>query len=379
MMNEDAVELSADEQKAIAKLRSSIGMRLDTSDPYDGGMMPFYSEITRDAIRHYAWAMGDLNRLWFDESYARRSAQRQLTAMPSILFSIAPGGMSGYQFGSLRNLYGERETWGGADIQWFLPLAVDTSVSTETHLQDVEVKNGKNSGTLVKLVARTHYYGSSRELLAQSDSWVFRKRRTTYSGTFDNVSLKRWSREELADLSAEKADNIAFGPQRRLWTDVKVGDEFSLVKGPYSMSASYCYSSLWHPTHSFTGDLSPEDLLGEVSDSADSLGFRDVANPHRDARRAASHGLPGPYDYGPQRYSWATQLLTNWIGDDGFLEALNFQVRAFCFLGDVQRFTGTVTSKQERDRRHLVNCRIECRNQDGRMTGAGEAIVRLAA
>jgi acyl dehydratase len=377
-MNEQVAEMSHDEQDAIAKLRSSIGMLLDSSDPYDGRMMPFYSEVTRDAIRHYAWAIGDLNPLWFNEDYARRSANRQLTAMPSILFSLAPGGMSGFQFGELKNLYGKRETWGGADIRWFLPLGVGTSVTTETRLQDVEVKRGRSSGILVKLTARTLYYDNSRELLAQSDSWIFRKRENSHSGTFKDASLKRWSHRELMELAAEKARHVARGSQPRPWADVKIGDIFSLVKGPYSMSANFCYSSLWHPTHSFSGDLSPDDLLGEVDDVGDSLGFPDVTNPHRDARRAASHGLPGPYDYGPQRHSWATQLLTNWMGDAGFLEALDFQVRDFCFLGDVQRFTGTVTAKQRCDGRHLVSCRIECRNQAGRMTGSGEASVRLA-
>lgn len=378
-MSEQAAELSNDEHDAIARVRSSIGVRLDNSNPYDGDMAPFYSQITRDGIRHYAWGIGDPNPLWFDESYARNSAQGQLTAMPSFLFCMAPGGMSGYQFASLRDSYGEHETWGGADIRWFLPLAVGTSVTTETRLHDVEVKHGR-TGTLVKLVARTLYYDSAHELLAHSDAWVFRRRKKTYSGgTFADVSLKQWSRAELAELAAEKADDVVCGPQPRLWGDVRVGDEFSLLKGPYSMSANFCYSSLWHPTHSYTGDLSPDDLLAEVNDAPDSLGFRDVANPHRDARLATSRGLPGPYDYGPQRYSWATQLLTNWMGDAGFLEALNFQVRGFCFLGDIQRFTGAVTGKQQHDGHHLVTCRIECRNQTGQVTGAGEATVRLAA
>ena len=32
-------------------------------------------------------------------------------------------------------------------------------------------------------------------------------------------------------------------------------------------------------------------------------------------------GAPGAYDYGPERCSWLTHHLTNWMGDDGFLRA----------------------------------------------------------
>ena len=30
-------------------------------------------------------------------------------------------------------------------------------------------------------------------------------------------------------------------------------------------------------------------------------------------------GAPGAYDYGPERCSWLTHHVTNWMGDDGFL------------------------------------------------------------
>jgi acyl dehydratase len=370
--------LTEHERAAVADLESKIGMRLDSADPYDGGMMPFYSQVTKDAIRHCAWSIGDLNPLWFSEEYATASVVGRLTAIPALLFSLAPGGMSGYQFADLRHLFGQHETWGGAAIQWMRRLDVGTVVATETRLKDIQVKNGTTAGVLVQLTAETLYLNVGGDLLARSDSWVFRRRLKKYSGAFEGVSLKRWSQAELAELAAEKAAHRVRGSELRRWRDIAIGDTFGLTKGPYSMSANFCFSSLWHPTHSYFGDLTPGDLTTDTAEAAQlPLGFRDVSNPHRDAQEANSNGLPGPYDYGPQRFSWASQLITDWMGDAGFLESLNFQVRSYCFLGDIQRFTATVTAKRTRGNDHLVDCDIQARNQSGHMTGGGYAVVRL--
>ena len=36
-------------------------------------------------------------------------------------------------------------------------------------------------------------------------------------------------------------------------------------------------------------------------------------------------GTPAAYDYGPERCSWMSHHLTNWMGDDGFLRQLDGQ------------------------------------------------------
>ena len=43
----------------------------------------------------------------------------------------------------------------------------------------------------------------------------------------------------------------------------------------------------------------------------------DVAYPV--VSTAKEVGVPGVYDYGPQRSAWMASLVTNWMGDAGFL------------------------------------------------------------
>ena len=47
-------------------------------------------------------------------------------------------------------------------------------------------------------------------------------------------------------------------------------------------------------------------------------------------------GTPGAYDYGPERCSWLTHHLTNWMGDDGFLHKSSCKIRRHNPEGDMR-------------------------------------------
>jgi acyl dehydratase len=106
----------------------------------------------------------------------------------------------------------------------------------------------------------------------------------------------------------------------------------------------------------------------------DSYGVPDVPERvHWDVDFAREVGVPGAYDYGPQRISWFGNVMTNWIGDDGFLSLLDVQVRRFNLLGDTTWVRGTVTDRFERDGKQLVACDLWAENQRGETTAQGKA------
>jgi hypothetical protein len=152
------------------------------------------------------------------------------------------------------------------------------------------------------------------------------------------------------------------------------------------MMANMCFLSMCSPQRLFRGDVAWAEAEREEQAStsgrldnlwANPLGFPDVANAHWDSQQAQRDGLPGAFDYGTQRASWATQLLTDWMGDAGFLESFEFQVRGFNCVGDLQRFTGTVSGKREDGHHHFVDCVLDVTNQRGEQTALGSAVVRL--
>ncbi|MFI0474674.1 hypothetical protein ACGLWX_18355, partial [Halomonas sp. HMF6819] len=66
-------------------------------------------------------------------------------------------------------------------------------------------------------------------------------------------------------------------------------------------------------------------------------------------------GVPGTYDYGPQRSAWMCSLVTNWMGDAGFLKRVRTEMRRFNIVGDTTWCTGKVTRKYVKDNTGLVD------------------------
>ena len=68
---------------------------------------------------------------------------------------------------------------------------------------------------------------------------------------------------------------------------------------------------------------------------------------HEDANMAAGRGMPAPFDNGVMRFGWVAPLVTNWMGDDGFLKRLNVQVVRPGLYGDLTTYSGRVTARDD--------------------------------
>ncbi len=90
-------------------------------------------------------------------------------------------------------------------------------------------------------------------------------------------------------------------------------------------------------------------------------------------------GAPGAYDYGPERCSWLTHHLTNWMGDHGVLRRAHCKIRRHNPEGDLLSIEGAVVSKTVEDGRHLVEIEQRAVNQDGELSVVGGGTVELPA
>ncbi len=84
--------------------------------------------------------------------------------------------------------------------------------------------------------------------------------------------------------------------------------------------------------------------------------------------------MPGPNDNGVKRFAWATPIITNRMGDEGFLKRLNCQVRKPMIYGDTIRYTGKVSEKGEGG---SVTLEFTGVNQLGEVASKGSADVIL--
>jgi hypothetical protein len=98
---------------------------------------------------------------------------------------------------------------------------------------------------------------------------------------------------------------------------------------------------------------------------------------HWDQELSTAIGAPGPYDYGPERITWLSQLMTDFIGDAGILRRLNVQVRRFNVIGDLTRCRGTVARKYRDGERRCIECNLSAVNQRGEVTAQGMAVAEL--
>jgi hypothetical protein len=98
---------------------------------------------------------------------------------------------------------------------------------------------------------------------------------------------------------------------------------------------------------------------------------------HWDEAFALEVGAPGAYDYGPERCSWLTHQLTNWMGDDGFLRKSKCQIRRHNPDGDIVTIDAVVTRKFIEGGKHFVEISQKAQTHRNELSATGVAIVEL--
>jgi hypothetical protein len=196
------------------------------------------------------------------------------------------------------------------------------------------------------------------------------------------LERQQYTAEEIARIDEDYAGEERRGANPRWWEDVEVGQSIGhVVKGPLTTTdiismhqgmgwGIYSVGPLryaWRKRQSMPA-FYVEDRHG-VPDVVQRL--------HWDEEWACRVGLPAPYDYGQMRTSWLAHLITNWMGDDGWLFKLSTRLESFNFHGDTQRCTGEVTGKEEIGSACLVELAVRATSQRGRVTASGTATVLL--
>jgi acyl dehydratase len=370
--------LTPEELDVFNSLVAKVGARLDASSQSNPiwGQVPYYTHVNQDLARQYAWAIGDLNPLWMDPEYARNSVVGRHVAPPSVVFPLGPGGLSGSIFSGLGVIAGTHETWGGANCTWYEWFSSGDRITAESRLKDVSVKVSARFGPMIKLVAQTDYWTQDRKLIASVDTWVFRKREADYADFSKGLETPLWNEEMLSSLREEKLSETRAGSRKLSPGEVRVGDRFNQIKGPYTLNMGLSYLCAWQGQLFGMGDT-PWQMLEQWRRDGNGLPLEPHVSGHYDSQVARGMGLPSVYDFGPQRASWAIQLLTDWMGDAGFLQSLDFRVLGFNLVGDVQRIEAEIVAKAETSECTTLDCAIEFRNQRGVLTGSGAAKIRL--
>lgn len=360
---------------ALDDLSRRIGVRITNT------LEPWCHEATRDNIRHYAHGIGDDNPLWCDPDYARGTAYGDVIAPPSFIFACSRI-ISGYVGG----LPGVHAMFAGCDFDWMKPIRRNTAITTEAYLKDLVEHDTQFAGRSIQQIYHVDFFDDAGDQLASADSWCFRTDRdiARESGTkYDELKSRAPRVYSDAELAAHaqlyEAERVR-GATPRYFEDVAVGDTLpTMAKGPMTVTGFICYAQGWGGLY-----IRANKLAWRMQSRHPATGIKNrfgipdcPERVHWEDEFARRVGAPGAYDYGPERCSWLSHAITNWIGDDAAQTALYCEIRRHNPEGDLLTIDGRVTAKREEGADRLVDFDLVAHNQDGELSCRGRATARL--
>jgi acyl dehydratase len=362
-------------EQGLDELRARKGIKIEDT------LEPWCHEATRDNIRHYAHGIGDDNPLWCDPDYAEKSSLGGIVALPSFLFSTSRI-ISGYVGG----LSGVHAMWAGADWTWHRWVRRNEEIATEAWLADLIEHKTQFAGRAFQQVYHVNFFGKNGDLVAEADSWCFRTDRdiAREEGTkYTNLKgkpRKVYTADELEAFYKLYAEEEVRGAAKRYFEDVAIGDKLpTMAKGPMTVTGFIAFAQGWGGLYIRANKLNWKQFSRHKGlGIPNRFGIPDCPERvHWEHDMAAMVGAPGVYDYGPERCSWLTHYMTNWMGDDGFLVNAKSKIRRHNPEGDLLFINGVVKDKRVDGTRHLVTIEQEARNQDGELSVLGSATVQL--
>lgn len=357
-----------DEMIASMEARAGTDLRIEHSINNE--------EATRIAVAKFSDGIGDANPLWRDQELATASGYGAPVAPPSFVI----GCFSGIQFGwpGLGSFHSSTE---------MVLYLYDTVTATCRYDGFTGPRPSSFAGQMVTDHFTNSYTNQLGEAIASIEWQVVNYERAAAKSTSKKrdplVVPHPWTDEEAAAIEAQALGEVPRGAEPRYWEDVEVGDAIqSLTKGPIGLTDEVAF---------IAGGGTPIPRLkahrAALLDYAKhpAWGFRDpvtrslepIYAVHYNSAAAGAMGVAFPYDVGFQRQCWQIQLLSNWVGDDGWVWKLSAQYRGFVYLSDVVTLGGEIVSKEIVDGEHVVTVKTFARNQRGQDVMPGSATVIL--
>jgi acyl dehydratase len=325
----------------IEEMRGKIGLKLRIDHSIAN------EDATRMAILKFVDGIGDPNPLFRDIEYAKTSPYKTLIAPPAWVFSV----FAGVQFG-WRGLGGFHNA---TDIEFYKPVKLNDIVYPECTYTGFEgPKASAFAESMIVDWYENKYVNQKNELIAKADWSVIRvdRAKARKTGKYHKIELPHpWTDKEAEQVEAEVLSEETRGSTPRYWEDVKIGDELKpVIKGPLGITDEIAF---------LVGGGAPIPRLMAHGvalrqyQKHPAWSFRDptthalepVFAVHYNQEAAKAMGLPLQYDVGFQRHCWQTHLLTNWMGDSGWLKRSYSEYRRFVYHSDVVWVRGKVTEK----------------------------------
>jgi hypothetical protein len=251
-------------------------------------------------------------------------------------------------------------------------------------LTDVVEKKAKIADRVVIGYDLTEYKNQRNEVVARAKGWTLHFSRTD-SGqkkSYGHREKAKYSADELRKIYDDYDREVVRGSAPRYWEDVQIGEELPfVVKGPLSIRDMLVWNmgagSQFMRAHGIFVDYVRRHPAVQVFDAT--VGESEVPEiVHFQSASAQDVGTSLAYDYGYERMAWLGNLLTNWVGDTGFVKRMYVELRGLNYVGDTTWCKGKVTKKYLDDNNEPcvdIECHGENQRGETNMIGRGVAVL----
>jgi len=340
-------------------------------------------------LRDFAWGLSDDNPLFCDPAYAARTRWGCQLAIPTICASIR------YPQSHLviwDKPYPATNLVAGCKFEWFNVFRVGDRLTSSLMIKDIQRKVGK-TGPLIFVFTEGDMWNQHGDLIAKQSATQVQVEMVKGAERGEKLVYEqepyKYSDKEIKEIVDCYDAETKRGAKTLHWEDVKVGDKLpKMVRGPLTLGDMIMFHVKSYPTGPVSGSFKnalkcarrvpPFSLRTNPSTN---WPYEDMMWEHYDLRLARTRNMPLPFDFGAMRYEMAAVLLTNWMGDDGFLKRLDIQIRRPVFYGDTTWFSGEVVNKDKVTEGGVeygaVDIKIDGVNQSGQTSTPGTATVYL--
>ena len=354
-------------EEGVAKLRSLIGIEQElTSD--------LNTEVTRDNIRRFALGNGDDNPLWIDENYARNSRWNGMIAPPGFIRTLGTALSM-----SLPDIHAQ---FIGEEFELDQPVYLGDIIKATTSLADIVKKESKLYKQILIETREVKYTNQKNQVFRYRRNYLRHKRISTEGqASTQSIQIPSWKPEDIRSFEEARLSEERRGSNPRYWEDIQIGDELPpRIRGPLTQE-----DIIWH----FIGEGGSSYTYGigltykirqqnpEVFIVNSQGAYESAAAAHWDWEFARRIGAPGPFDITAMRGGCISHMITDWIGDDGWLKRLSAGTRGFMILGDIVWYKGKVVDKYVTGDSHLVKLELWSENQRNERTTVAQAEVDL--
>ena len=352
---------------------------------------------TLQAIRRSCYSIGDENPLYTDPRYGRYTRWGGLIANPTFVAHFRYNmwhGALGYA------TYAGTSLVAGFNWEWYNVLRLNDQFKTTYYAKDVVEKKGA-TGPLCFTSSHSGFWNQHKELVATgggTNCWIgkeeehellesLKKREGVRTELVYERGVYKYSEEEIKNILDGIDGEVRRGATPLYWEDVKIGDKLTpVVKGPMTTCDFMGYDAAADNLAIPSFELGIRRLReggGGYKNTMTNFPYDSGGSGHYDWDTCRSRGLPAPFDVGCMRAVITSHLLSNWMGDDGFMRRVNVQFRKPNYYGDTTWFNGEVV-RTYRDNVEgvdygAVDIRIVGTNQVGEVNTPGTATVYLSS